>query len=194
MAGPLDNPQNVDPSAAGAFWTSTMPGGPIGIYDINNPTGAVKLPPSPFSNPSVSSVLGAVNDPAAPGFSSSTGSVAGAVSGGPYAGGGLTPADGGSHQGGPPGTGNGVWGNPATQDSVDAWFAKAVLAARDNPAQLQHILASVQGPDGPQGSLLTHYLNMIKGVMAGDSNWIAEATYYATNPSDPYGSAAQNNG
>jgi hypothetical protein len=87
-----------------------------------------------------------------------------------------------------------VWGDPATQDSVDAWFAKAVLSAQGNPAQLQHILDSVNGPNGPQGSLKAHYLNMIKGVMAGDQSWITEAKLYATNPSDPYGSAAQNNG
>jgi hypothetical protein len=76
-----------------------------------------------------------------------------------------------------------VWGNPSSQDSVDAWFAKAVLKAQSDPAYMQHLLSSVTGPNGPTGSLLTHYLNMIKGVMAGDPTWIKEATYYAGNPS-----------
>jgi hypothetical protein len=87
-----------------------------------------------------------------------------------------------------------LWGNPATQDGPDAWFAKIVLAAIGNPKQLQHILDSVNGPNGPEGSLKQHYLKLIQGVMAGDPDKIAEAKYYATNPSDPYGPGASNNG
>lgn len=78
-----------------------------------------------------------------------------------------------------------VWGNPATQDGPSAWFAKAALNAYNshNTAGLQHLLNAVTGPNGPQGSLLNHYLNFIKGLMAGDPTRIQEAQYYATNPS-----------
>jgi hypothetical protein len=179
--------QAIQGGGGGASTPNTTTGYVTDNFNAPSPTapGAPALPPSPFTGATSSSVAGAVNSPGAPTFP--TGPAVTTAVGNAAAGAG----GGGS---GPPGTGNGVWGNPATQDGPDAWFAKAVLAAIGNPTQLQHILDSVTGPNGPTGSLYNHYLQLIKGVMAGDQDKINEAKYYATNPSGPYGPGADNNG
>ena len=75
----------------------------------------------------------------------------------------------GSASGGDPGP----WGNPATQDGPDAWFANAVLKLMQMPDgkektdRYNHLMASVTGPDGPQGSLYNHYYNFLYEAMNG---------------------------